>query len=63
MDVGGDIYISDTVASRNLNEGLIHRGDYIFVRASTFDDNLGGVGLVALAPPDSVAVFESSEFH
>ena len=62
MDVSGVIYLSDTVASRNLNEGLIHRGGYIFVRASTFDENLQGVSLV-----DSfllnVAVFESSEFQ
>ncbi len=65
MDVSGVINISDTVASRNLNQGLIHRSGFIFVRASTFDYNLQGASLVDFraGTPGSVAVFESSEFQ
>jgi hypothetical protein len=64
MDVAGGINIVNTVANGNLNEGLIHRSGYLFVRGSAFDYNVRGASLSdAVVGSLSAAVIEDSEFR
>jgi hypothetical protein len=64
MDLAGVVNVVNTVANRNLNQGMIHRSGYIFIRGSTFDYNLAGATLEDLVVgADSTAIVENSEFQ